>query len=216
MAQDIPEIARKTICPHCRKPATQRLVCAAPYAAPFWAADGAEIEEPGRTFIATCDQCGQIILYDDLGEFLNEVNYQSGSVCYPTMDWRHSSVPSVVRQAYEVAMQFQAGEPAAFVSRAFNALQSVCDDQGVDGRTLRDRIRKLSDRGVIPDALAIVADRLMSSVEEPSLSAVKPMHAMHVWLFDQLVRAMIEHVYVAPAKLQDLAEEVALLTIKKA
>ena len=111
-------------------------------------------------------------------------------------------------------MQFQAGEPAAFVSRALSALQSVCDAQGVDGQTLRDRIRKLADRGEIPDALANVADCLMSKVEESALNAVQQMHAMYVFLFDQLVRAMIEHVYVAPAKLQDLAEIVALLRTK--
>ena len=66
MAQNIPEIGRK-ICPHCRKPATQCLVSSAPYTASFWAPDGAEIEERGVTFIATCNLCGQIILYDDLG-----------------------------------------------------------------------------------------------------------------------------------------------------
>ena len=43
---------------------------------------------------------------------------------------------------------------------------------------------------------------------------VQQMHAMYVFLFDQLVRAMIDHVYVAPAKLQDLAEIVALLRTK--
>lgn len=214
MAQAIPEVGRKSICPHCRKPATQRLVSWAPFAASFWAPDGAEIEERGVTFIATCNECGQIILYDDLGECLSEVDYQSGNICYPTMEWRHSSVPGVVRDAYEVAMQFQAGEPAAFVSRALSALKSVCDDQGVDGRNLRDRIRILSDRGEIPNALANAADRLISKVEEPALSVVQQMHAMHVLLFDQLVRAMIEHVYVAPAKLQDLAERAALLTIR--
>ncbi len=123
-------------------------------------------------------------------------------------------MPSVVREAYEVALQFQAGEPAAFVSRALSALQSVCDAQGVNGRILRDRIRKLADRGEIPDALANAADRLISKVEEPALSAVQQMHAMHVLLFDRLVRTMIEHVYVAPAKLQDLAELAASLTIR--
>jgi len=214
MAQDIPEIGRKSICPHCGKPATQRLVSLAPYAASFWAPDGAEIEERGATFIAACNQCGQIILYDDLGDLLSEVDYQSGDICYPTMAWRHSSVPCIVREAYEIAIQYQAGEPAVFVSRALSALQSVCDDRGVDGRILRDRIRKLSDRGEIPRALANVADGLMSLVEGPALSAVQQIHAMHVLLFDELVRAVIEHVYVAPAKLQDLAERVALLTTK--
>lgn len=214
MAQNMPEIGRKSICSHCRKPAAQRLLFCAPYAAAFWAPDGAEIEEHGRTYIATCNECGQIILYDDLGECLSKVDYQSGNICYPPMEWRHSSVPSVVREAYEVAMQFQAGEPAAFVSRALSALNSVCDDQGVDARTLRDRIRKMSDRGQIPDALANFADRLISKVEGPALSADQLIHAMHVLLFDQLVRAMIEHVYVAPAKLQDLAESAALLTTK--
>ena len=215
MAQNIPEIGRK-ICPHCRKPATQCLVSSAPYTALFWAPEGAEIEERGVTFIATCNLCGQIILYDDLGEFLSEVDYQSGNISYPTMEWRHSAVPSVVREAYEVALQFHAGEPGAFVSRALSTLQSVCDAQGVDGngQTLRDRIRKLAERGEIPDALANVADCLMSKVEGSALNTVQQMHAMHVFLFDQLVRAMIEHVYVAPAKLQDLAELVALLRTK--
>lgn len=109
---------------------------------------------------------------------------------------------------------FKQVRPGAFVSRALNTLQSVCDDQGVDGQTLRDRIRKLADRGEIPDALANVADCLMSKVEGSALNAVQQMHAMHVFLFDQLVRAMIEHVYVAPAELQDLAEIVALLRTK--
>lgn len=214
MTQNIPEIGRKSICPHCRKPATQRLVSWWPYAASFWAPDGAEIEEHGVTYIATCNECGQIILYDDPGGFLSEVDYQSGKICYPAMEWRHSSVPSVVREAYEAAMQFQTGEPAAFVSRALNVLKSVCDDQGVDGRTLRDRIRKLSDRGEIPNALANAADRLMSKVEEPALSAVQQMHGMHVLLFDELVRAMIEHIYVAPAKFRDLADYADSLTNK--
>jgi len=214
MAHDSPEIDRKLICPHCGKPATQRLVSLAPYLASAYAPDGAEIEEPGVTFIAACNQCGQIILYEDLGEFLSASDYQSGDICYPTMEWRHSSVPRVVREAYEVAIQVQAGEPAAFVSRALRALQSVCDDRGVDGRTLRDRFRMLSDRGEIPEALANVADGLMSLVEGPAVNAVQQIHAMHVLLFDQLVRAVIEHVYVAPFKLKDLAEGVALLTTK--
>lgn len=214
MAQDIPEIGHNWICPHCGNPATQRLVFAWPYLVSCYAPDGSEIEEHGGTIIAACDQCGQLILYDDMGDRLTEDDYQSGYICYPPMEWQHSSVPSVVREAYEVAMQFKAGEPAAFVSRALSALQSVCDDQGVEGQTLRDRIRKLSDRGDIPGALANFADGLISKVEGPEFSAVQQMHAMHVYLFDQLVRGMIEHVYVAPAKWQHLAELVARLTTK--
>jgi len=215
MTQDIPEIGRKTICPHCKNLATQCLAGWAPYTASFWAPDGAEIEEHGVTYMATCNECGQIILYDDPGECLSEDDdYQSATICYPTMGWRHPSVPSVVREAYEVAMQFKAGEPAAFVSRALNVLKSVCDDQDVNGRTLRDRIRKLSDRSEIPHALANAADRLMSKVEEPALSAVQQMHGTHVLLFDELVRAMIEHVYVAPAKYKDLADYADSLTTK--
>lgn len=215
MTQDIPELGRKSICPHCRKLATQRLAGWAPYTASFWAPNGANIEEPGVKYMATCNECGQIILYDDPGESLSEADdYQSATICYPTMEWRHSSVPSVVREAYETAMQFQAGEPSAFVSRALNVLKSVCDDKGVDGQTLRDRIRRLSDRGEIPGVLANAAECLIFKVEGPALSAVQQIHGAHVELFDELVKAMIEHVYVVPAKFQDLADYANSLTTK--
>jgi hypothetical protein len=67
---DLPALRKSCDATPCLRGALHLASCYAP--------DGAEIEEHGSTIIAACDQCGQLILYDDMGDLLTEIDYQSG------------------------------------------------------------------------------------------------------------------------------------------
>ena len=202
------EIRRDLFCGHCGRVSAQTLVRIQRYFAYFFSPSGnQEIEESGSTFVATCGACGQILLYDNIGDQLAAKAFHKGERVYPVSEWRHWAVPKGVCNAYEAALPFMATFPGAFADKAFSALEILCRDRNAQGDSLMAMLRDLSNRSEISSTLADAAQQLLATFNRESTP-----NGLHVLLLDKLVRTVIAHVFVTPAEIRDLADQVSEAT----
>lgn len=202
-------VHRELYCPHCYSVGSQQLVRIQPSVDRCFSENGEEIEDYGSTFVAVCDSCGRVLLYENPGDELEQEKFHLGSLSYPTKEWLHWSVPRRVCDAYEEATRLHVHSPEAFIGQAFMALEAVCQDHGATGASLRDKFRHLSTRGTIPQAIVDIADALIESASNNPPGAALSRGPLRMRQFDELFRAVVEHVYVGPAKLQDFAGRIA-------
>lgn len=200
---------RELYCPHCYAVGSQQLVLMQPTVDRLYSENGEEIEDYGSTFVAVCDSCGGVLVYDNPGDELAQEQFHLGDLSYPAKEWQHWSVPSRVCDAYEQATRLHSYSPEAFVAQALKALEVVCKDQNASGATLRDKFRDLAKHGTIPQAIADIADALIESAGNHPPRARLSRGPLRMRQFDELFRAVVEHIYVGPAKLQDFAGRVA-------
>jgi hypothetical protein len=130
-------------CPHCGNFAAQELQMIHPYTATLYSPTGEAVEEPWSTYIASCNACGQLLLYDNPGDQFAEVEFTSGGQLYPAVAWIGYPIPSTVSDPYSEAVRVLATSPVCFATKARVAITAICDDRGVPGGAIAGRIRHL-------------------------------------------------------------------------
>ena len=200
------DIVRKVLyCPHCGNRAPQRLIHTQKYLEKAWSShDGFEDEHFWSTFVAVCETCGHVLLYDNPGDQFNDNEFQHGDLIYPKSGKLHSSVPKNIAEVYEEAFRIKAIAPNAFAVQIRRALEAICEDRGATKGNLQSRLSQLTEKGDIPPVLSEVSDvlRLLGNI---GAHAVKEsVHPLQAFALDDFFRAIVEYVYIAPNKLNDL------------
>jgi hypothetical protein len=63
----------------------------------MWAANGKEVDPaPWSTFIASCETCHQVLLYDNPADQLEEKDFIHGGLIFPNAGQLRSSVPELI------------------------------------------------------------------------------------------------------------------------
>ena len=189
-------------CPHCSNEAPQRLVHTQRYTERTWEAGlGRETEPtPWSTFVAACEACGHILLYDNYGDQLDEEEFHRGVLAFP----EHGlpiSVPSSIREIYAEALRIRSLAPNAFAVQVRKALEALCEDRKAVGRNLATQLEDLARKNEIPSVLVELADtvRLVGNVGAHTGS--QAVHQLQAYEIDEFFRVLVEFVYVAPSKL---------------
>jgi len=204
------EIRKVLYCPHCGNKAPQRLVHTQKYMERTWhVGDGKEVEEPWSTFVVVCETCGHIILYDNMGDQLSENEFYYCDHSYPKSDRLHFYVPESIRNVYAEAVRIKEIAPNAFAVQIRRALEALCEDRKVEGKSLADRLQSLSKKGEIPPTLAELTDvlRLIGNIGAHGIG--ESVHPTQVYAIDDFFKAIVEYVYVAPGRLKEFKEKMA-------
>ena len=69
-------------------------------------------------------------------------------------------VPDRIKDLYDRALKVKGIEPNSFVVHIRHALETVCVDQGAKSGNLKDKLTKLSERGVFPPLVAQIANEI--------------------------------------------------------
>lgn len=209
-----PAIRRVAYCPHCGNRAPQRLLYRQRFQERTWSADGNEIDPvPWSTFVACCETCAHILVYDNPADQLDASNFSLGRLEYPRDDRLGASIPARVAEIYTEAARIKQIAPNAFAVQIRRALEAVCEHRNAKGSTLYERLKDLVARGEMPPVLAKATDilRLLGNIGAHSTSV--SVHQLHVYAIDDFFRAVIEYLYVAPSKVKQF--EVQLKTVRK-
>ncbi|MFT3788351.1 MAG: DUF4145 domain-containing protein [Tepidisphaeraceae bacterium] len=91
--------------------------------------------------------------------------------------------------------------PNAFAVMIRRALEEICDDRGVNGRNLVEKLRELAKRGDMPPTLAEVTTVLRTLGNVGAHVSGASITVPQTWAIDEFFRAIVEYVYVAPHKL---------------
>ena len=192
-------------CPHCGNRAPQRVVFEHSYQDAWFSSSGDMLpkdEGPeSEAIICVCETCAGILVYDGIAYS------ESGAwpeLVYPRGASIHRSAPKTVQAIYREAATIKTNAPNAFAILIRKGLEAICDDRGAPTGSLADRLRFLARKGEIPPVLSEVTDALRllgNTAAHGSLQVIKP---PMTWAIDDLFRAVVEYVYVAPSKLEAL------------
>ena len=122
---------------------------------------------------------------------------------WPEPGKMHSSVPASVQKCYAEAAAIKSRAPNAFANQIRRALEALCKDRGTGNRVLAQNIQELATRGEIPPTLAEMTDVLRMLGNIGSHAADEEIAPEYVEVIDDLFRAIIEYVYVAPWKVRE-------------
>ena len=120
---------------------------------------------------------------------------------YPVPVGAPEEVPKEIRKIFNEALSVLYRSPNLCAIGLRRSLEGICDDQKASGRTLPDKIKFLSSRGIIPKSLSdmLGTSRLFENIAgrfgESDISLDEATS------FVQFVMAIFEYVYVAPAKI---------------
>lgn len=196
------EIRKVSFCPHCGNRAPQKLLHVQRYMERSWIASTGKESEPApwSTFVAVCETCNHILLYDNVGDQLKGDHFNYGDLIYP----KHgldNSVPKAIREIYEEAARIKEVAPNAFAVQIRRALEALCSDRKAKGQTLALQLKDLAIKNEIPPILAEVTDtlRLIGNIGAHGIS--ESVHQLQAYRLDDFFRVIVEYVYVAPSKL---------------
>jgi hypothetical protein len=197
------EIRQVAYCPHCSNRAPQKLLHVQRYQERVWSSDGSEDETPWSAFVAICETCHHLLVYENLGDQLEDEKFTLGELAYPVSEHLHVAVPSSIRKVYEEASRIKNIAPNAFAVQIRRALEALCEDRGAKKGNLQNRLKNLSEKGEIPPVLAEATDtlRLLGNIAAHGID--DSVHPLQAFTIDEFFRAVVEYVYVAPSKLKE-------------
>jgi len=157
---------------------------------------------PWGTFVAVCETCERILLYDDPRREMPATHFTSGRLVFPESGELHRAVPEAIRPVYSEAWRIKKIAPNAFATQIRRALEAVCEDRQTARGSLAVRLKQLAERGELPPNLVEVAGviRLLGNIGAHAEG--QRVHPLHVRALDYFFRAVVEYVYVAPSKLE--------------
>ena len=195
-------IRRVLYCPHCGNKAPQRLIHKQQYLERSWVVStGKEDRDPWSMFVAKCETCDQLLLYENMGNQLDDEDFHRADLVFPKFGL-HAAVPGIIRDVYSEAARIKEIAPNAFAVQIRRALEALCDDRSAKGRNLAEKLKDLASRSEIPPVLAEMTDvlRLIGNIGAHGIH--ETVHPLQANAIDEFFTAVIEYVYVAPAKLR--------------
>ena len=206
-------------CPHCGNRAPQRLIHSQHTSDIGYVTDGESTGEqmdiPVIYFVASCETCNSVLLYQSVGNMLEDGEFAQADLVWPHSGELHYSVPSSVTTIYAEAVRIKNLAPNAFAVQIRRALEALCADRGAKRTTLQRRLKELADRGEIPATLAEVTDVLRILGNVGAHAANESIQPWQVYALDEFFRAIVEYVYVAPNKLKMFKNSLKKLEAKE-
>lgn len=159
-------------------------------------------------YLTKCKICGGVSLYYD-SEFDEHRGYiTEATLCYPSIKSPGEEIPFTIKQTYYEALKVEKVSYVAFSLLIRKTLELLCKDQKAIGQNLKIQLEDLARQGIIPEYLSQMADALrilgnISAHDGNYQLGYPEVHAMKDFII-----AMLEYVYVAPAKIKKLQESI--------
>src|SRR5580704_1929168 len=150
------EITNVAYCPHCGNEAPQRLIHRQSYSEKMWDAKTGEPfeDEPWSSFVASCETCGNVLVYDNPGDQTEEMQFSKCDLVYPKTPFLSPVIPRQIATSYAEAFKVRAISPNAFAVLIRRTLEILCNERGLTKGTLAARLKILSDKGELPPILS--------------------------------------------------------------
>lgn len=211
ISENMPSKPQVLICPHCGNKSPQELLQRVLGPEEIISGDK---EFPDMSlgtyyFLVKCASCDEVSLFgdwegnDDLGDL------ETAKLLYPQsiLDRIASDSPAEIVQDYREAQRVAKISPLAASVLFRRALEGICLQQKASGNNLKEKIVDLAKRGIIPEALSKMADAIRYVGNRGAHSGEENVDFDEVKLLDDFLGAILEYVYVAPAKLAKLSEK---------
>ncbi len=160
-------------------------------------------------FLTECMTCSKICLFSNWEFHEDPQNLLEAHLEYPTARKFSTDVPEEIRRTYEQAKKVIKISPDAFAVLIRKALEYLGQCHGIKEYNLKRMLDKLAKKEIIPGHLAQMTEaiRLVGNIgaHASSVSIGKE----EAGLIDDFFVAIIEYVYIAPAKIKKLKEKLS-------
>lgn len=135
-------------------------------------------------------------------------SFNNANLTWPLVIENDAAVPKIVLKIYKEASYIKVKSPSAFVVHIRKALEAICNDQGITGKTkLYKKLQKLSSLGKLPSLLSEVTD-VIKLIGNAGAHHGPDVHNYHAGIVDDFFRLVLQYLYIAPAKLNKFKSEI--------
>jgi hypothetical protein len=120
---------------------------------------------------------------------------------YPTPR-DHSVLPERVKTRLDEALRVRKISPDLYAVQIRRTLEAIANDKEAVGENLFQKLDDLAAKGVIPETLANIAHELRELGNLGAHDAEISVEPADVPVIEGLLDALLEHLYLAPAKLE--------------
>lgn len=163
----------------------------------------------GKTyyFLTQCSSCLEISLFTDWDQSEELGNLDMAALLYPIIQKFSNDVPKIITKDYEEAKKVLKISPIAFTVLTRRSLERVCIDQKAIGRTLKEKLDNLAKNGIIPQSLSKMANAIRYLGNIGAHISDEEIDYDEAKILADFFTAIIEYVYIAPAKLDKLSDK---------
>jgi hypothetical protein len=157
--------------------------------------------------LAQCTSCGGVLLY--FYKPTEVLDLTPDKLLWPPPGDIHPAVPERVRKRYLEAKAIKGRSPAAFANQIRRALEAVCHNRQATKGMLADKLKELASKREIPDKLAEMTFVLKDMGNIGSHDGDDDIDAADADVIDDFFRAVVEYVYIAPFKVEEVKKRLA-------
>lgn len=170
---------------------------------PIGDVDGKVTEQQGIWRILQCTTCLRPAL-QQVGPGYDEKDART--ILYPVSKTPVMGLPEVIDRAYRAALRVRDVDPSAFALLVGRTLEAICKHENAGGPTLAAKLRKLVSSDKIPRTLAQMADQLRVIRNLAAHDFEDEVTEADADIALEFIEAILEYLYVAPAKIAVLQE----------
>ena len=159
-------------------------------------------------YLAQCKACNDMALYTDWEASDNVRNLQEAALLYPQQKEISTYVPASIAKNYAEAIKVKKISPTAFAVLIRKCLEYICLDNKATGRSLKDQLEDLAQKGIIPTTLSKMTDILRYLGNVGAHASNLLISDEEADAIDDFFIAVIEYAYIAPKKLATVSEKI--------
>jgi len=163
------------------------------------------IEVTSTYTLSRCPACRNLNLA------VSDLEEDTAQVLWPGGEKSLVGLPPKVDSAYKAALSVKNIDSNAFGVLIRRLLEMVCIDRAAQGRVLNDQLRDLVTKGEIPERLANMAQQLRQLGNIGAHAGAGDLTTAEVPFLDELCRAILEYLYVAPQTIARVQERLDAL-----
>lgn len=157
-------------------------------------------------FVTKCKTCNLASVFCSADFEENPLNISLAFQIWPTDTILGEGVPKIVRESYEEAKKVKRISPLSFTIMIRRCLEQLCKDKSAVGGNLKEKIKDLGRKKIIPEKLADMADIIRETGNTGAHGDDFKLTKFDMDILDDFFIAMIEYVYVAPEKLSKIKD----------
>ncbi len=173
--------------------------------------------------VLECASCGEPTLEQtrveysiepNIGEVLQE-SYGQTILLYPVDKPPLANLPKTIEKRYMDALGSKDVSPSAFAVLAGKTLEAVCNNEHMTGSTLEIKLKNLIGSDRIPPVLAQMAQQIRLIRNLGAHDAEDDVTEEDVRITLDFLEAILEYLYIAPAKIEALQARLTKADAKK-
>jgi len=198
-------------CPYCKNNTFHRVLASHEYRSHFFYHEE-KIEVTACDHFVACEGCNNTTLYYTNDFISNDLySFDGAIVSYPNRHKVSDIIPDEIKEikkAYSEAEKILELSPSAYVTQIRKLLEFVCKKEGAKSANLKEQIRELSRKNILPGMIPDIADKIRFIGNIGAHEVETEVLVGDARIIRDLFYAIIEYLYILPRKIKAIEEAI--------